>query len=280
MSCMFDEVDPHLFSVKMVSNYKNLMAFSAIVLTICVTISYGGSINKRDIGDDINDQIPQGSICVTDDGCSVFEFCNHEGLSFHCKLRGWVIAVIVIVIARVVGSITALAKFRQLVVFTHSYCWLPIPGLKASGVVLLLDLFVNPLLEVAMVSLGGLAFSLLAIVDSQKEGIVHDVEFGQELHVGREGFHELLLGFLANVDLKAIVDEVIVLESRVVLLALLLRGLPVNCGALQVILLMDPQVNYARVTLAAALVHKTYARPPSPTLSPPNSVGVSTAPGG
>lgn len=84
---------------------KNVFAFSALVLTICVTISYGGSISKRDVEDDIKDQLPQGNLCVTDDGCSIFEYCNHEGLTFRCEIHTWIIAVIVIVILAILLSI-------------------------------------------------------------------------------------------------------------------------------------------------------------------------------
>ncbi|TRY67161.1 hypothetical protein TCAL_05494 [Tigriopus californicus] len=89
----------------MLSNMRNVCALSALVLSICITFSYGGSISKRDVGDDIQDQLPQGNVCVTDDGCSVFEYCDHEGLNFHCEIRGWIIAVIVIVILAILLSI-------------------------------------------------------------------------------------------------------------------------------------------------------------------------------
>ena len=55
----------------------------------------------------------------------------------------------------------------------------------------------------------------LAVVHAQKERVVHDVQLGEELHVCGQRLHQLRLRVLADVNLQAVVQEVVVLEKRI-----------------------------------------------------------------
>ncbi|TRY67134.1 hypothetical protein TCAL_15830 [Tigriopus californicus] len=82
----------------MLFNMRNACTLSVVILTLCVTFSYGGSLSKRDVGEDIQDHFFKRKLCVQDANCSVLEYCDHSYLQFQCKMYGWAIAVIVIVV--------------------------------------------------------------------------------------------------------------------------------------------------------------------------------------
>ena len=54
------------------------------------------------IGDDIEDQIPKGALCINDDGCSFIEYCDTEldlgnildGNTAHCRIQLWFILAV------------------------------------------------------------------------------------------------------------------------------------------------------------------------------------------
>ena len=53
------------------------------------------------------------------------------------------------------------------------------------------------------------------IMDTEQEGVVHDVQPGEELHVGRECVQQGVLALVSDTDLQTVRKEVIVLgESR------------------------------------------------------------------
>ena len=54
-----------------------------------------------------------------------------------------------------------------------------------------------------------------------------------------ESFHEFFFGLFSDVNLDAVVEEVVVLESGMVLLSLLLGGLAVDRRTLQVVFFVN-----------------------------------------
>ena len=50
-------------------------------------------------------------------------------------------------------------------------------------------------------------------MDTEQEGVVHDVQSGEELHVGREGVQQSVLALVSDTDLQTVRKEVIVLRE-------------------------------------------------------------------